>query len=89
MLVDDLLHIIMKIEGNLDDIEDVVFDERVGAALEVSILRRQITTLRRLLFPLKRTVLDLSKEIQRLAEENLTLFFDDIRDHIDKVIRSP
>lgn len=88
MLVDDLLHIIMKIEGNLDDIEDVVFDERVGAALEVSILRRQITTLRRLLFPLKRTVLDLSKEIQRLAEEDLTLYFDDVRDHIDKVIET-
>ena len=88
LLVDDLLHILMKIEGNLDDIEDVVFDERVGAALEVSILRRQITTLRRLLFPLKRTVLDLSKEIQRLTEEDLTLYFDDIRDHIDKVIET-
>ena len=88
LLVDDLLHILMKIEGNIDDIEDVVFDERVGAAREVSILRRQITTLRRLLFPLKRTVLDLSKEIQRLTEEDLTLYFDDIRDHIDKVIET-
>jgi magnesium transporter len=78
----------MKIEGNIDDIEDVVFDERVGAARELSILRRQITTLRRLLFPLKRTVLDLSKEIQRLTEEDLTLYFDDIRDHIDKVIET-
>ena len=88
LLVDDLLHIIMKIEGNLDDIEDVVFDDRVGAALEVSLLRREITTLRRLVFPLKRTVLDLSKEIQRLTEEDLTLYFDDVRDHIDKVIET-
>ena len=88
LLVDDLLHILMKIEGNIDDIEDVVFDERVGAAREVSLLRREITTLRRLLFPLKRTVLDLSKEIQRLTEEDLTLYFDDIRDHIDKVIET-
>jgi len=88
LLVDDLLHILMKIEGNLDDIEDVVFDDRVAVAREVSLLRREITTLRRLLFPLKRTVLDLSKEIQRLTEEDLTLYFDDVRDHIDKVIEA-
>jgi magnesium transporter len=78
----------MKIEGNLDDIEDVVFDDRVAFAREVSLLRREITPLRRLLFLLKRTVLDLSKEIQRLTEEDLTLYFDDIRDHIDKVIEA-
>jgi magnesium transporter len=88
LLVDDLLHILMKIEGNLDDIEDVVFDDRVAVAREVSVLRREINTLRRLLFPLKRTVLDLSKEIQRLTEEDLTLYFDDVRDHIDKVIET-
>jgi len=88
LLVDDLLHILMKIEGNLYDIEDVVFDDRVAVAREVSLLRREITTLRRLLFPLKRTVLDLSKEIQRLTEEDLTLYFDDVRDHIDKVIEA-
>ena len=86
LLVDDLLHILMKIEGNLDDIEDVVFDDRVAVAREVSLLRREITALRRLVFPLKRTVLDLSKEIQRLTDEDLTLYFDDVRDHIDKVI---
>jgi magnesium transporter len=88
LLVDDLLHILMKIEGNLDDIEDIVFDDRVAVAREVSVLRREINTLRRLLFPLKRTVLDLSKEIQRLTEEDLTLYFDDVRDHIDKVIET-
>jgi magnesium transporter len=86
ILVDDLLHILMKIEGNLDDIEDVVFDDRVAVAREVSLLRREITALRRLVLPLKRTVLDLSKEIQRLTDEDLTLYFDDVRDHIDKVI---
>lgn len=86
LLVDDLLHMLMKIEGNLDDIEDVVFDDRVAVAREVSLLRREITALRRLVFPLKRTVLDLSKEIQRLTDEDLTLYFDDVRDHIDKVI---
>lgn len=86
LMVDDLLHMLMKIEGNLDDIEDVVFDEKTADAREISLLRREITTLRRLVFPLKRTILDLSREVQRLSEEDLTLYFDDVRDHIDKVI---
>lgn len=88
MMVDDLLHILIKIEGNLDDIEDVVFDPKTAVAREISILRREITTLRRLVFPLKRTLIDVSKEIQRLSEEDLTLYFDDVKDHIDKVIEA-
>ncbi len=86
LLVDDLLHILMKLEGNLDDIEDVVFDEKVAAAKEIALLRREITTLRRVVIPLKRIVLDLSKDIQKFSEEDLTLYFDDVKDHIDKVI---
>lgn len=86
LLVDDLLHMLMKIEGNLDDIEDVVFDEKTAVAREISLLRREITTLRRLVLPLRRTILELSKEIQRLSEEDLAPYYDDVRDHIDKVI---
>jgi magnesium transporter len=86
LLVDDLLHMLMKIEGNLDDIEDVVFDEKTAVAREISLLRREITTLRRLVLPLKRTILELSREAQRFSEEDLGPYFDDVRDHIDKVI---
>jgi magnesium transporter len=86
LLVDGLLHILMKIEGNLDDIEDVVFDEKAAVAREISFLRRERTTLRRLVFPLKRTIFGLSKEIQRLTEEDLSPYFDNVRDHVDKVI---
>src|SRR6476469_2440926 len=86
LLVDDLLHILLKLEGNLDDIEDVVFDEKVAVAKEISLLRREITTLRRVVIPLKRIILDLSKDIQKFSEEDLTLYFDDVKDHIDKVI---
>jgi magnesium transporter len=88
MMVDDLLHILIKIEGNLDDIEDEVFDPKTAVPREISILRREITNLRRLMFPLRRTVIDLSKQIQRLSDEDLTLYFDDIKDHLDKVVEA-
>ena len=86
-LTDDLLNLVRKIVGNIEDIEDVVFDEQANAAREISYIRRQITALRRIAIPLKRTVNEITaKDIRRFSEEDLTLYFDDVNDHIDKVI---
>jgi magnesium transporter len=84
-LVDDLLHILMKVVGNIDDIEDSVFDERISIPRQISLLRREITTLRRIVIPLRRTVVDLSKDVQRFSKEDLTIYFKDVQDHIEKV----
>jgi len=84
-LVDDLFHILMKVVGNIDDIEDSVFDERISIPRQISLLRREITTLRRIVFPLRRIVLDLTKDAQRFSKEDLTPYFRDVQDHIEKV----
>ena len=90
VLVDDLLHTSRRIDGNLDDIEDSVFDENKSAARKISLLRREIITLKRLVNPLKRIVLETGKSIQRFSKtaEELTLYFDDVIDHIDKVLET-
>ena len=90
VLVDDLLHTLRKILGNLDDIEESVFDETKSAARKISLLRREITTLQRIVHPLKRIVLQTAKNIQQFSrtEKDLTLYFDDVIDHIDKVIET-
>ncbi len=75
----------MKVVGNIDDIEDSVFDERISIPRQISLLRREITTLRRIVFPLRRTVLDLTKDAQRFSKEDLTPYFRDVQDHIEKV----
>ena len=92
-LVDNLLHILMKIIGNLDDIEDEVFDDKVANAKEISILRREITTLRRIVLPLKRIMLEItSRDVKRFSSdmegEDLIDYFDDINDHISKVLEA-
>ena len=84
-LVDEMLHILMKVVGNIDDIEDSVFDERISIPRQISLLRREITTLRRIVTPLRRTVVDLSKDVQRYSKEDLGLYFKDVQDHIEKV----
>jgi magnesium transporter len=86
-LTDDLLTVVKEIVGNLDDIEDAVFDEKADAAREISYIRRQITSLRRIAIPLRRTLAEIaSRDIQRFSEEDLTDYFDDVKDHIDKAI---
>ncbi len=87
VLSDNLLDYIRKIVGNIDDIEDLVFDEKAAAAREISYIRRQITSLRRIAIPLRRTITELTaKDIQRFSEEDLAPYFDDVKDHIDKAI---
>lgn len=90
ILVDDLLHMVRKILGNLDDIEDIVFDEHRSAARQISLLRREITALRRIVVPLKKLILETGKHVQRFetTEEHLVLYFDDVIDHVDKVIET-
>jgi len=91
VLVDDLLHTSRKIIANLDEIEDRVFDETKPVARSIALLRREINRLRRIVNPLKKFVLEISKNIKRFSEredEELGLFFDDIIDHIDKVIET-
>lgn len=93
VLVDDLFHISMKVIGNLHDIEDVVFDEKVAVPKEIAILRRETTTLRRIVIPLKKILLEIiSRDVKRLSnkdkeeDEDLISYFDDINDHVSKVL---
>lgn len=92
-LVDNMLHILMKIIGKLDDIEDEVFDDKFSNARDLSILRREITTLRRIVLPLKRIMLEItSRDVKRFSpeaeHEDLIDYFDNINDHISKVLEA-
>jgi magnesium transporter len=83
-LVDDLFHVLRRVVGNLRDIEDDVFNEQLAIAEEISILRRQIMVLRRAVMQLRRILIDLSPVIQKYSAEDLTLYYDDVKDHMDK-----
>lgn len=86
ILVDDLSHILMKLRGNLQDIEDAVFDYEIEVTKQISLIRREITTLRTIIYPLKRIVNAVTTDIQKFSEEDLIHYYEDVQDHIDKVI---
>jgi len=91
VLVDDLMHTMRRIIANLDDIEDVVFDETKSVARSISLLRREINMLRRIVHALKKIALEINKNVEKFSkkeESDLTLYFDDVIDHVDKVLDS-
>lgn len=85
LVVDDFLHILLKLDGNLDDIEDVVFDEDKEITKEITLLQRMLTTIARILIPYRRNIRRLKNDVQRFTKEDLSLYYDDLRDHIDEV----
>lgn len=91
VLVDDMLHTLRRIMANLVEIEEGVFDERRSVARQISRLRKEITILRRISNPLKRLVLEAGKQVQRFIpgdDDELRLYFDDVIDHLDRIIES-
>ncbi len=86
MLVDELLHVIIKVEGNIEDIEDLVFDEKISAIRSITYVRREILALRRIILPLRRVVADIARESQRFSSSDMSPYWNDIKDHVEKAI---
>lgn len=84
-LVDNIFPILDKLVNELNDIEDKVFDERVETVREVTSLRRKIADLRRIIFHLRRVIKELGIKVQRFSKQDISNYFDDINDHIEKV----
>lgn len=84
-LVDGIFPLLDRIRRELDELEDEVFDGRVSSASGINRLRREIADLRRIVFPLRRSVAELAVRAATLTEENLTIYFADLKDHVEKV----
>ena len=91
VLVDDLLHAMRRVLGDLEEIEEIVFSEAQSAARDILVLRRDISTLKRIVHPLKRFIQEIAYNVKKYTDDkqsDLSLYFDDIIDHIDKVLES-
>jgi magnesium transporter len=80
-LIDAIFSILDEVQGNLDDIEAVVFDEKKSQAVPINHARRQIAVLGRIVFPLRLYLPDLSKA-QRFSKEDLSIYFSDLNHKI-------
>jgi magnesium transporter len=84
--IDSYFRVLDKILSLMENIEDSVFKENVEVAMELSILRRDIITQRRVMFPTRPLLVELEKKINRFSKTDLTLFFSDLMDHLNKIL---
>lgn len=83
--VDSYFPVLDKIASMLSDIEDSVFSEQVEAAQELSTLRRDIVTQRRVMFPTRTLLQELENKIKRFSKLDLTIYYSDLLDHVNRI----
>jgi magnesium transporter len=85
-LVDYCLPILNKMGDGIEDVEDVIFSTRKrGTVREISRLRRDVIAFRRTIWPMRAVINSLEPRIRRFSKEDLTVYFGDMVDHLDKI----
>ena len=83
--IDSYFPVLNTILSLMEDIEDNVFNDEIEAGKDISILQRDIITQRRVMFPTRALFIDLGKRLGRFSQTNLTLYFNDLLDHMNKI----
>lgn len=83
-LTEDLSPLLQKILTEVDEVEDIVFDDKVSGAYMVGQLRRKIISLRRVIGPLKILLEEMEQRISKFSRRNLTIYFVDVAHRVDK-----
>jgi len=87
-LLDSYFPVLDKIASALSNIEDNVFSEELEAAHELSILRRDIITQRQIMLPTRTLLIELENKLKRFTKVDLTVYYSDLMDHMNKICQS-
>ena len=84
VLSDNLAPLRNQITSELEEVEDIVFNDKVSAVSIMGKLRREITSMRRNINALRKIIDVLPTHISRFTSEDLTVYFDNITDRVNK-----
>jgi magnesium transporter len=86
ILIDYCSPIADKIMGNLEKVEDDLFDPTTPDPVEdLAGLRRDIISYRRIFWPMRAVIGRLGHKTGRFAKEDLEVYWGDVVDHADKI----
>ena len=78
--------ILNKITQNIDDIEDIIFEQTVPQTVHrISLLRRDLISFRRVIHPQIAVIETLENEEYPFLREEQEIYFGDIADHVRKI----
>jgi magnesium transporter len=83
--IDSYFPVLDKILSLMEDMEDVVFDESIEAAKELSIIRRDIITQRAVMFPTREMFREMENKLKRFSKTDVTAYYNDLMDHMNKI----
>jgi magnesium transporter len=83
--IDSYFPVLDKIFSLMEDVEDVVFDEEIEAAREISVLRRDIITQRAVFIPTRAIFIEMENKLKRYSKTDVTAYYNDLMDHINKI----
>ena len=85
-LVDYCFPILNKIDQNIEQVEEQIFEERQRQIIqEISIIRRDIIAFRRIVKPLIPVITSLERKQRPFLHEDTEEYFGDIADHLSKI----
>lgn len=75
-LTKDLYPLLQAILQEVDETEDIVFDDKVSAVFNVGQLRQKIITLRKVINPLRVLLAEMENRVNKYTSSNLSIFFE-------------
>jgi len=85
-LIDYCFPILNKIGGNIERVEEEIFAQSMPQSIrEISILRRDVISFRRIIWPMRAVIGSLKPRVARFTRIDLSVYFDDLVDHVDKI----
>ena len=85
-LVDYCFPILNKIDTNIEQVEDEIFEEKVRqTVLQISIIRRDVIAFRRIVKPLIPVIASLERKSRPFLNEEMDEYFGSISDHLSKI----
>lgn len=83
-LTNDFSPLLQSILKEVDETEDMVFDDKVSGVYKIGQLRQKIISLRRVIGPLKLLLTDLENKINKYSSGSLSVYFEDILHRVEK-----
>lgn len=83
-LTDELSPLLRSVLKEVDETEDIVFDDKVSGVYKIGQLRQKIIRLRRVIGPLRSLLADMVVRINKFTSRNLSVYFEDITHRVER-----
>lgn len=85
-LIDYCLPILNKTANGIEEIEDHIFSSQAhNTVREISRMRRDVISFRRTIWPMRTLIGGLETKLRRFSKKDLTVYFGDTVDHLEKI----